>query len=300
MRVMVTGGSGFIGSRLMERLIDEGHDAISYDLRLGPIGETVIGDVTDHEAFRFAVEVEGCDAVYHLAAAADLNWCSAHPNDAVRTNIEGTRVVSEECARLEIPLIFASTCCVYGNTPDIPSNEESILSPTDIYGATKVVAEELIRGYGRRGLRYRILRFGTTYGPGMRPTLAVHIFIMQALEDKPLTIHGSGEQTRCMIYIDDLIEACIRVLNLNINGTTINIATEEEISVNQMAQAILSLTGRPADQYVHVPDRPGQIMKEEIDISMARFLLGWEPRTFFDTGLEETLSWVEKTLDENR
>jgi len=287
--IIVTGSAGFIASRLVERLILEGHEVVGYDLRPSPIGEYVIGDIMDGEAFGKAVE--GCEHVYHFAAAADLNWCSAHPNEAVKVNIDGTRVVAEECAKRGVALSFASTCCVYGNTPDHPSNEESICSPTDIYGATKVVAEEMIRGYGQRGLKYRNLRIGTTYGPGMRPVLAIYIFIKQALEGKPLTIHGSGEQTRCMIYIDDLIEACIRSLDLK-NNTAINMATEEELSVMQMAQTILRLTDRPLYQYIHIPDRPGQIMKEQIDISKARKLLDWEPKVSFNEGILRTIKWI--------
>lgn len=291
--IVVTGSAGFIASRLVERLLLEGYEVVGYDLKPSPIGEYVIGDIIDGKAF--GKILEGCEHVFHLAAAADLNWCKAHPNEAVKANIEGTRVVAEECMKKGITLSFASTCCVYGSTPDHPSNEESICSPTDIYGATKVVAEELIRRYGNLGLNYRLLRFGTTYGPGMRVTLAVYVFIQQALEDKTLTIHGSGEQTRCMIYIDDLVEACVKTLELNhyIKGTIINIATEEELSVMQMAQTILKMTGKPLDQYVHISDRVGQIMKEQIDISRARKLLSWEPETSFNDGVLKTIEWIK-------
>jgi len=297
MRILVSGGAGFIGLSLVKRLLLEGHDVVSYDLRPSPMGESMIGDITDEEAFGNAVN--GCEHVFHLAAAADLNWCSAHPNEAVKINIEGTRVVAQECAKRDVTLSFASTCCVYGSTPDHPSDEESICSPTDIYGATKVAAEALIRGYKKkRGLNYHLLRFGTTYGPGMRPTLAIYVFIQQALQDKKMTIHGSGEQTRCMIYIDDLVEACVKTLELDhyIMGTTLNIATEEELSVMQMAQMILELTGKPLDQYVHVSDRSGQIMKEQIDLSRSRKLLDWEPETSFREGLLKTIAWIRPQL----
>ncbi|MBA7497134.1 dTDP-glucose 4,6-dehydratase [subsurface metagenome] len=299
MRVLVTGSSGFIAGCLAQRLLLEGHEVVGYDLRPSALREQVVGDITDPEAFHGAVG--GCEAVYHFAAAADLNWCSAHPNDAVKANIEGTRVIAEECSLRGIPLIFASTCCVYGNTPEHPSGEESVCSPTDIYAATKLAAEEGIKGYSRnRGLSYRILRLGTTYGPGLRPTLAIYLFIQQALEGKQLTIHGSGEQTRCMIYIDDLIEALTRVLDMphghHIKGDTINIATEEELSVLQMARTILELTGKPPDSYIHIDDRLGQIMRENIDISKARKRLDWEPQVPFREGVARTIGWVEGEL----
>jgi len=298
-RILITGSAGFIGNCLVESLILEGHDVVSYDLRPSPRGESIIGDITDPVNFHKAVE--GCEHVFHLAAAADLNWCSAHPNKAVRANIEGTRVVAEECAKRGIPLYFASTCCVYGNTPNHPSDEESICAPTDIYGATKIAAEELIKGYHRKmGLNYRLLRFGTTYGPGMRPTLAVYVFIKQALEEKSITVHGSGEQTRCMIYIDDLVEACVSILNMPhkhyVLGDTLNIATEEELSVIDVVEKVLELTGRPLNRYIHVDDRPGQIMKEQIDISKAKRMLRWSPKHGFKEGLEKTIDWMQDRL----
>jgi len=298
LRILISGGAGFIGLSLVKRLLVEGHEVVGYDLRPSPMGESIIGDITDPSAFHDAVE--GCEYVFHLAAAADLNWCSAHPNEAVKVNIEGTRVVAEECAKRDVTLSFASTCCVYGNTPTHPSDEMSICSPTDIYGATKVVAEELIKGYHRKmGLTYHLLRFGTTYGPGMRPTLAVYVFIQQALEEKTLTIHGSGEQTRCMIYIDDLVEACVKTIDLDhyVKGTALNIATEEELSVIEMAQTILKLTGKPLDQYIHVSDRVGQIMKEQIDISKARKMLSWAPKFNFEEGVSRTIDWFIETQE---
>lgn len=303
MKVLVTGGSGFIGEALMERLLSEGHEAVNYDIKPNPDFETKTGSILDETAFKEAAY--GSDLVYHLAASSDTTVCRVKPQDAIDLNVGGTRVVADVCAELGVHLFYASTCCVYGDTPEHPSNETSICVPTDIYGLTKLAAEEVIRGYARRrDLSYTILRLGTTYGPGMRKTLAVYTFIEQALREQDLTIHGSGRQTRTMVYIDDLVEAMYRCMKppyiYQAKNKTINLTGREELSVLEMTDRILRLTLRPRDMYIHVPDRPGQIKKEQIDVSMVRLLLDWESQTCFDRGLEETLKWVMQNLEEKR
>lgn len=292
MKVLLTGGAGFIGSRLAEKLLENGYNVICYDLKPSKHGESVVGDITDSKKV-FKV-VKDSDYVFHLAAVADLDFARVHPNIAIKTNIQGTYIVAKCCAQLNVPLSFASTACVYGNTPEHPSTEESVCVPTDIYGSTKVVGENILKGFHENvGLNCNILRFGTTYGPDMREALAVHVFISQALRNEPLTIHGSGLQTRCFIYVDDLIDGIVRVLENNINGETLNLATEEEVSVLQMADMILEMMGRPKGSLKFVQDRPGQIMKEQISISKTRKLLNWTPKVKFREGIKKTVKWLK-------
>jgi len=300
---MVTGGSGFIGFCLIERLLEEGYEVLSFDLK--PVSrqrnvehcglEEVVGDIKNFKRVREAVET--CGYVYHLAAVANLDFARTHPQVAIDTNIRGTFNVASCCSRLGVPLAFASTCCVYGDTPNHPSNEESFCVPTDIYGSTKMVAENIIKDLHRlNGLDYSILRLGTTYGPHMRKELAIYIFIEQALNNKPLTIHGSGKQTRCFIYIDDLVDGLVNVLKKGVSGETLNLATEEELSILEVADMVLEETGRQRGCFKFVEDRPGQIMKEQIDISKARKLLNWSPKVPFREGLRKTVEWVQSRL----
>lgn len=294
MKVLVTGGAGFIGSCLAEKLLENDYDVICYDLKSSKHGESVIGDITDSKKV-FKV-VGGCDYVFHLAAVANLDFARVHPNIAIKTNIQGTYTVAKCCSQLKVPLSFASTACVYGNTPNHPSREESICVPTDIYGSTKLVGENILKGFHKNdGLNCNILRFGTTYGPDMREALAVHMFISQALNGQLLTVHGSGLQTRCFIYVDDLIDGIVQVLERGISGETLNLATDEEVSVLQMADMILEMTGRPKGNIKFVEDRPGQIMKEQLCIRKAVELLNWTPKIGFNEGVRRTVKWL-KTL----
>lgn len=297
MKILVTGGAGFIGSQLSKRLLERGYEVLSYDLKASNVCKTVVGDITDSEATFNAVKKS--DYVFHLAATANLDFARLHPDVAIKTNVDGTYMVAKCCSQLDIPLSFASTACVYGNTSEHPSNEESVCVPTDIYGTTKVVGEAIIKGFHKKsGLIYNVLRFGTTYGPSMRKELAVYIFIDQALRGEHLTIHGSGLQTRCMIYIDDLLDAMVKVLERGVNGETLNLATEEELSVLQIANMVLEETGRSKGMFKFVEDRPGQIMKEQINVSKAKKLLSWTPKVNFKDGLKRTIKWIQNEWEE--
>ncbi|GAG32866.1 unnamed protein product, partial [marine sediment metagenome] len=202
MKVLITGGAGFIGRHLIEKLVELDYEPICFDLRETDLCESIVGDITDREAVFKAVEE--VDAVLHLAAVANINHARKDPTQCVEANVVGTQILAEACVRHGVPLHFVSTCCVYGNTVEHPTNERTYCVPTEIYAVTKLLSEYMIKEYSNRwGLQYNVLRYGTVYGSEMRAALAVSIFINQALIGAPFTIDGSGEQTRCPIYIDD-------------------------------------------------------------------------------------------------
>ena len=291
MRILVTGGAGFIGSAFMKKLQEQNHEAISFDLKKATHGKSIISDILDQEAVNQAVKT--CDRVFHFAAAADLNYCAAHTQKAIDLNVRGVHTFAKACAKYAVPLNFASTCCVYGDTPHHPSTEQDIPIPTEIYAVTKIAAEEILKQYGTKHLLpYNILRLGTTYGPGMRGALAIYWWITQAHRDIPLTIHGSGEQTRCMVYIDDLVEALYRVALSNYTNKIINLTRSEEKSVLETATIINKLMDQPLDGLEFVGDRPGQIMRENIDTSEAFKLLNWYSETTLEDGIRKTIPWV--------
>lgn len=295
MRICVTGGAGWIGSCLIDRLIEEGHETVSYDLKPSKTRESIVGNILNKGKLLEAVKT--CDHVFHLAAVADLNYARKNPHETVKINVKGTHNVAEACATHGVSLSFASTCCIYGNSDDHPSNEESLCVPTEIYAVTKLAGEQIIKQlHEKRGLSYNILRFGTTYGLGMRGQLAIYIFILQGITDTPITIDGSGQQTRCYIYIDDLIEATIRSMKLQATSETLNLTTEEEVSVLDTATLILEELGKPEalKELRYMPERPGQIMKEQIDISKALKLLDWTPKIDFREGLKRTVKWFKE------
>lgn len=293
MNVLVTGGAGFIGSALIKKLVERGHDVVCFDLMESNLCPSIVGSITDRETVEEAVK--DMDAALHLAAMANINHARNDPTMCVEVNVIGTHNIIETCTKHRVPLHFVSTCCVYGNTWEHPSHEESICVPTEIYAVTKLTGEEMIKQYSRRyDLKYNILRYGTVYGPGMRGELAVAIFINQSMLNLPITIDGDGEQTRCQIYIDDIVDGTIRLLESGLMNRTINFTTDEELSVLDMAEIIQETVGTKNRELKFYPDRPGQVRRELIDITYAWQTLGWWPKIDFREGVARTIEWFKE------
>jgi len=285
---LVTGGNGFIGAALVKRLRRAGYKVSIFDL---PKHDICKYDQVDKA-------VKKVDIVYHLAAVADLNYAREHPQETFDVNITGTNNVALACAKHDVLLNFTSTCCIYGNQKKHPSNEKSLPNPTEIYACSKMAGEYIVLGLAKLfGLRYNIMRIATTYGPGMRPALAVYIFLDKALKNKPIQIHGSGRQTRTFTYIDDEVEGMARFVESGVQNRIINITTEEEISILACAEKSLELCGKNKNKINFTEDRPGQIFKEHITARRARRLLNWEAKISMDEGLKRTLKWMKKNQD---
>lgn len=283
LNILITGGKGFLGQHLTKALEGRGHRVASFDIVDGE-------DLRDYAAVEKAVA--GKDAVYHLAAVADLNYARAHPRETMDINIVGTVNVADACARHGVTLHYASTCCAYGNPDTHPVDEASHPKPTEIYAHSKLAGEHIILGYASQfNLPYTLLRLATFYGEGMRPALAPFVFLKQAMQGEPITIHGTGEQTRTFTYVSDIVSGLVAVLESGIKNEIINITTEEEISVNEMARLAQSLTGSNSE-IVRIADRPGQIHKEEIRAAKAERLLGWKARVSFQEGMKRSFQWM--------
>ena len=290
MKILVTGSSGFIGKAAFDRLAGAGNDVIPFDVSSGQ-------DMLDRDAVEHAVR--GVDMVYHIAAQADLTKIKRFEDGykAVELNVTGTHNLAFACTKHEVWLVYASTCCVYGNQKDHPESEDSTLpNPSELYAASKLAGEEIIRGYGSNfGMPWTILRFATIYGPGMREALATHIFFDQAYRGADITVHGTGEQDRTLTYIDDLVEGTVAVhTHPEAKGHIINLTAGEPISANKMAQDIKRLVNSPSN-IVHVTDRPNQTYRELFETKKARELLGWRARTPWLDGLRKTALWLEQT-----
>lgn len=239
------------------------------------------------------------EKVLLLAAIADLNVFHDDPQDGFAVNVEGVWNVAKACTDHKKVLYYISTCCVYGNTPDLPSNELSWAEPSEIYAACKLAGENIIRGLNKSyGLMYNNLRIATTYGPGMRGALAPAVFLKQAMKDAPITIHGDGTQTRTMTYIDDLAEGIVAVIRADVFNSTWNISTEEEVSVNDMVKIITEEVGVQNPYIVHTKDRVGQTFKEQIDATRMKDYLGWEAKTSFREGIRKTIKWIREEAQE--
>lgn len=292
-RILVTGGRGFIGSRLVEKLREAGHEVYTYDivdnqdlLNLGQL-EMAIGNV---------------EVVFHVAAQADLTQMSQSPQagrDGVMRNVEATHNVAYLCAKYDKWLIYASTLCVYGNQKSHPSTEDETLpNPSELYACSKYAGEWLVKGYGYNyGMRWTIQRYATIYGPGMRPALGMHIFLRQALQEQPITVHGDGEQVRTLTYIDDLVEGIMAPLQKpeSAFSQVFNITADEEISANKMAKDIKTVT-KTKSEITHIEQRANQTFKESVSNGKIKKLLGWKPKTKWSEGVAKTHEWIKSQL----
>jgi nucleoside-diphosphate-sugar epimerase len=286
-RILVTGGKGFLGSILIKNLRQLGHEVESYDLVDG-------NDLLDRDKLKNAVQ--GKDAVFHLAAVADLNISREDPLKNMDINVLGTINVAEACWKANATLYFASTCCAYGNQEIHPSDEKSLPNPTEIYACSKLAGENIILGYAKTcGLEYNIMRLATFYGPEMRPALAIHVFLAQALKNQPITVHGDGSQTRTLTYINDIVSGMVSLFNSGVKNEIVNITTEEEVSVLDMVKTVKEVTKSKSD-IVFIPQRPGQILKEQLLAGKAKRLFGWQAKTSFREGVEKSYEWI-KTKD---
>jgi len=307
-RALITGGAGFLGSHLCDRLLREGWEVLCFDSLL--TGDSVnLSDAREHAAFRFVQAnvsdelwfEDGLDAVLHLASPASPVAYQAHPIETLRVGAVGAERALELAQRDGSTFLLASTSEVYGD-PKVHPQPESYwgnvnpIGPRSMYDEAKRFAEALTMAYHRsRGLSVRIARIFNTYGPRMRRDdgRAVPAFIEQGLRGEPITVHGTGTQTRSLCYVDDLIEGLWRLLVSDTTGP-VNLGNPEEVSVLQLADAVRSLTGDQS-QLTFV-DRP--VDDPELrcpDISLARDVLDWEPRISLSDGLRMTVDWARST-----
>lgn len=279
-------GSGFIGNKLVPKLAERGYSVVVISIETGH-------DITDRTQVLNVVQKFPGNKIILVAAVADLNIFEASPAYGLDVNMGGFINVSLACSLHHKKLYFISTCCVYGNTPDLPSSEDSSARPAEIYASCKLASECIIDGLNKSyGLEYVILRIATTYGPTMRSALAPAVFIDQIRQGRPITIHGDGTQTRTMTYIDDEVEGIASAINSAAHNTIVNISTQEELSVLEMARVIAEEMGCANHPVAFIADRETQTRKEQIDASKAYELCGWKAKWTFREGIRETLRWM--------
>ena len=295
MRVLVTGGSGFIGSHVVDRLQARGHQPRIFDLRPSPHHEgveTVLGDLCDPHAVRRALE--GCDAVVHLAAIADVDEVKRDPVEADRVNVRGTHTLLEGARELGVSrFVYASTIWVYGDAhgPEAIDEDAPLPHPRHFYTATKIAGEMYATAYNELyGLEYTILRFGIPYGPRSRPTAVVAAFTAKALSGQPLTIAGDGTQSRRFVYVEDLADGVASALVPNAANRIYNLVGRENTSVRAIARAVRDVVGDVP--IVHVEGRAGDLHGGNISGERALEELGWEPTTTFDEGVRRYVAGV--------
>lgn len=279
MRIIITGGTGFLGKRLCRKLKENKHSIFSYDIVDGY-------DILNNEQLEKTFVDFKPDSIIHLAACADLNIFANKPEISYKINVIGTRNILNMCEEYNARLLFASTCCCYGNNDTHPTDETSPTCPTEPYAQSKKESEKDIL---KIGLPHCCMRLATFYGPEMRSALAPAVFLDKAHKNETIEIHGSGEQTRTMTYVDDIVSGIIAIVENEAKYTIINITTEEETSVLDMINHAKKITGKD-NKCVHIKDRNGQIQKEVI-LSKRLQSFGWKWKTSFEDGMQKSYEY---------
>lgn len=276
MKIIVTGSDGFLGKRLSRKLIEHKHEIMCYDIINGY-------DILNFEQLEKVFEEFNPDSIIHLAACADLNIFADNPEISYKINVLGTRNILNLCQKYNTRLLFASTCCAYGNNDTHPTDETSPTCPTEPYAKSKKESEKDILEVG---LPHCCMRLATFYGPEMRAALAPAIFLNKAHKNETIQIHGSGKQTRTMTYVDDIVSGIITIAENDPQYTIINITTEEETSVLDIIEYAKELTKNNVE-CINIKDRDGQIHKEVIHSKRLQSM-GWKWNTSCKEGMEKS------------
>lgn len=306
-RILVTGGAGFLGSHLCDRLVGEGHDVICVDnfftgskdniLQLldNPHFELMRHDVT----FPLYVEV---DEIYNLACPASPVHYQHDPVQTTKTSVHGAINMLGLAKRTGAKIFQASTSEVYGDPVVHPQTESyngnvNPIGPRSCYDEGKRCAETLFFDYKRQhDLNIRVVRIFNTYGPRMHPNdgRVISNFVMQALRGEPITIYGDGQQTRSFCYVDDLIEGFIRLMTADDTVTgPMNLGNPNEFTIKQLAETVIKLTGANSE-LISAPLPADDPMQRQPDISFAKSQLNWEPSIQLEAGLNQTIDYFRK------
>lgn len=310
MQVLVTGGAGFIGSHLAEALLAEGAtvrvlDNLSTGNRRNLASldvEFIEGDVADWESVRRAVS--GCALVYHQAALVSAPRSLEQPDLNHGSNVTGVFNVFEAARQAGVRrVVYASSAAVYGNIPQLPKRETDALKPITPYGAAKRMGEVLAGTYAAAyGLELVGLRYMNVFGPRQDPSSpysgVLSIFCRAALEGRGITIYGDGEQSRDFVYVADVVQANMRAGRVAAarlpDEPVFNVGRGEQTSLNQIVAMLQEITERPLP-VSYTAERPGDIRHSVADVSRARRILDYEPKTPLKEGLQATLAWFEAT-----
>ena len=294
MIVLVTGGAGFIGSHVVDHLLAAGHEARVFDVAAPPADrrdrcEIIAGDLLEPGSLRTAAE--GCDAIIHLAAAADVGLVVKDPAAAEALNARGTLNVLEAARETGARVIYASTIWVYSDVVAPEVDEDTPLAlPSHLYTATKLAGEMYCRSYEQLyGVTTTILRFGIPYGPRARPAAVLPIFVNKALAGEPLTIAGDGCQTRRFVYVEDLADGVVRALAPQAAGRIYNLVGEEDTSVSAIAEAVRDCIGDVEISYTE--GRAGDFAGAQVRCERAADELGWRASTPYAEGVQRYVTW---------
>lgn len=317
MKILVTGGAGFIGSHLVNRLLLMGHHVWTLD-DLSNGKTEFLDSVTSNKRHTFVHDsvtnrtnveklVQQCDAVYHLAAVLGVKKTVENPLKVIEGNLDGTRIVLESAYKHRAKVILASTSEIYGKNEKLPFKEDAdrVLGPPSIhrwsYSTAKAIDEHLGFAYSDKGLPVTVLRYFNAYGPRQTSSQyggVVPRFIKAALNNQPIEVHGDGTQSRCFTYISDTIAGTVAALGQKANGLAFNIGSDQPITIQDLATNIhrLTVTSSPIVKIPYAEaygpgyeDMPARIP----DLTRSKTILGYRPNVSLGVGLRKTIEWYQ-------
>lgn len=309
-RIAVTGGSGFLGSHLCERLLKDGHDVVCVDNFFTGSKANVL-DLLEHPYFEllrhdvtFPLYLE-VDQIYNLACPASPIHYQHDPVQTTKTSVHGAINMLGLAKRLSAKILQASTSEVYGDPTVHPQSEDyngnvNTIGPRACYDEGKRCAETLFFDYYRQhGTRIRVARIFNTYGPRMHPNdgRVVSNFIMQALQSQPITVYGDGQQTRSFCYVDDLVDGLVRLMEASDDVTgPINLGNPTEFTILQLAELVIEMTGSKSE-IIFEPLPADDPLQRQPVIDRAREQLDWQPKVQLEEGLRRTIDYFEAEID---
>ena len=295
MKFIVTGGAGFIGSHLTNFLINNGHDVIVIDdLSRGSMNN--LHDIKNKIDFRqldisnyssIQNVTQNIDGIFHQAALGSVPQSFQEPEEYYKVIAIGTENILKLAKKLDCKLVYASSSSVYGNQTKFPISEDAEKIPLNPYGESKLQAEKFAQKYAQDDVKVIGLRYFNVFGTGQNSNYAGVIpkFIERLLEHKPPVIEGDGTQVRNFVYIDDVVRANWMAFVSSVDHAFLNIATGITTSVNDLAKIMINLAGQKLEPE-YVDSRPGDIKKSQADTSLAKKLIGWEPKISLEEGLK--------------
>jgi UDP-glucose 4-epimerase len=299
-KVVVTGGSGFIGSHVVDALADAGHQVTVIDHRVRPHRSDVgFEDVDLMDLSSVLAATKEAEHIFHLAAVSNVNYAYKYPVYSTALNVMGTTHILE-AARINGAkrVHLASTVWVYNGAPNGKAADETVPFYLEgaghIYTSSKMAAEMICHNYFQLyKVPFTILRYGIPYGPRMREELLIPIFIKKALNGQPLTISGRGEQYRNFVYVRDMAEAHVLAMKDHAANQTYNLEGTRKVSVLEVAEGIKKVLGDDV-QLEFVPARPGDFEGKEVSANKAHQELDWYPTVSFEDGLKRTVDWFRE------
>ena len=298
MRYLVTGAAGFIGSHLLQALLERGHDAVGWDA-FTPYYDPALKEenardlpVTRLDLAEDALPLEGFDGVFHLAGQPGVASFGEVFPVYVRQNVLASQRLFEEAVAAGARVVVASSSSVYGDAETYPTPEDVVPRPISPYGVTKLACEQLARAYGSElGLQVATVRYFTIYGPRQRPDMAFTRMVICLAEGRPFELYGDGSQSRSFTYVEDAVDATIATMERAPEGAVYNVGGGTEVSMLEAVETLGRIAGRRLE-LVRRARREGDAARTAADTTRIRTELGWEPTTAFEDGLGAQWRWA--------